>query len=232
MNSRLVAIIISAVLLNFIVSVYGVDERTRNNVCQLSFQESGRTLGNGTQDKNGVCQETFMGEIPDFDHMVSTIILYPRNNDVIEANKNFTFKQLIKNMNTGFFDDPAKEYYVFPQTLDKDGFIQGHSHVTIQQLDSEDEAPDARKFAFFKGLNDRAVNDILSVVVGSAEKAGLDPGFYRACTMTSSFAHQPTLMPVAQRGAQDDCVRFTVKKDAYKKRSIKSGLKKLRRRNK
>jgi hypothetical protein len=232
MNSRLVAIIISAVLLNFIVSVYGVDERTRNNVCSLSFQESGRTLGNGTQDKNGVCQETFMGEIPDFDHMVSTIIIYPKNNEVVEANKNFTFKQLIKNMNTGFFDDPVKEYYVFPQTLDKDGFIQGHSHVTIQKLESENEAPDARVFAFFKGLNERAQNNILSVVVGSAEKAGLDPGYYRACTMTSSFAHQPTLMPVAQRGAQDDCVRFTVENGANKKRSIKSGIKKVRRRNK
>jgi hypothetical protein len=135
-------------------------------------------------------------------------------------------------MNTGFFDDPAKEYYQFPQTLDKDGFIQGHSHVTIQKLESENEAPDARVFAFFKGLNERAQNNILSVVVGSAEKAGLDPGYYRACTMTSSFAHQPTLMPVAQRGAQDDCVRFTVENGANKKRSIKSGIKKVRRRNK
>jgi hypothetical protein len=232
MNSRLVAIIISAVLLNFIVSVYGVPERTGNNVCSLSFQESGRTLGNGTQDKNGVCQETFMGEIPDFNHMVTTIIIFPKNNDVIEANRNFTFKQLIKNMNTGFFDDPAKEYYQFPQTLDKDGFIQGHSHVTIQKLDGEDQAPDPRVFAFFKGLNDEAIDDILSVEVGSEKKAGLDPGYYRACTMTASFGHQPTLMPVAQRGAQDDCVRFTVENGSKKKRSIKSGIKKLRRRNK
>jgi len=134
-------------------------------------------------------------------------------------------------MNTGFFDDPAKEYYQFPQTLDKDGFIQGHSHVTIQKLDGEDNVPDARVFAFFKGLNDRAVNGILSVVVGSDKKEGLDPGYYRVCTMTASFGHQPTLMPVAQRGAQDDCTRFTVKEGANKKRSIKSGIKKVKRRN-
>jgi len=227
MNSKLVAIIISAVLLNFIVNVHGVDERTRNNVCKIS----NKVLGDGTQNRDGSCVETFMGEIPDFDHMVTTIILYPKNNDVIEANKNFTFKQLIKGMNTGFFDDPAKEYYVFPQTLDNNGFIQGHSHVTIQKLNGDDQAPDPRVFAFFKGLNDKAVNDILSVEVGSAQKAGLDPGYYRVCTMTASFAHQPTLMPVAQRGAQDDCVRFTVKKNGYKKRSVKSGIKKVKRRN-
>jgi hypothetical protein len=227
MNSKLIAIIISAVLLNFIVSVHGVDERTRNNVCDLSD----KTLGDGTQNRDGSCVETFMGEIPDFNNMVTTIIIEPKNNDVIEANKNFTFRQLILGMNTGFFDDPVKEYYVFPQTLGNNGRIQGHSHVTIQKLNGENEAPDPRVFAFFKGLNDEAVDDILSVEVGSAEKAGLDAGFYRACTMTASFAHQPTLMPVAQRGAQDDCVRFTVKNNVNKKRSVKSGAKKVKRRN-
>jgi len=231
MNSKLVAILISAVLLNFIIGVYGVPPDTLNNVCALSNQESGRTLGNGTQDKNGICQETFMGEIPDFDHMVSTVIIFPKNNDVIEANKNFTFQQKVLNLRTGFFDDPAKQYYLFPQTLDKDGFIQGHSHVSIQKLGDEGQVPDARVFAFFKGLNEKADNDnILSTVVGSQQKAGLDPGFYRVCTMTSSFAHQPTLMPVAQRGPQDDCVRFTVK-DGYKKRSVKKSTRKVKRYN-
>jgi transcription initiation factor TFIID subunit 15 len=28
--------------------------------------------------------------------------------------------------------------------------------------------------------------------------------------MTSSSNHQPVLMPVAQRGAQDDCQKFSV----------------------
>jgi len=39
---------------------------------------------------------------------------------------------------------------------------------------------------------------------------GLPAGLYRCCTMASSFAHTPVIMPVAQRGSQDDCIRFTV----------------------
>jgi hypothetical protein len=39
---------------------------------------------------------------------------------------------------------------------------------------------------------------------------GLPAGNYRVCSMTSSSNHQPVLMPVAQRGAQDDCQKFTV----------------------
>lgn len=39
---------------------------------------------------------------------------------------------------------------------------------------------------------------------------GLPAGNYRVCTMTSSSNHQPVLMPVAQRGAQDDCQKFVV----------------------
>lgn len=42
--------------------------------------------------------------------------------------------------------------------------------------------------------------------------AGLEKGFYRVCTMSSAANHQPVLMPVAQRGAQDDCQRFSVGK--------------------
>jgi len=44
----------------------------------------------------------------------------------------------------------------------------------------------------------------------AAVAGGLPAGSYRLCTMTSSSNHQPVLMPVAQRGAQDDCIRFTV----------------------
>lgn len=39
---------------------------------------------------------------------------------------------------------------------------------------------------------------------------GLPAGNYRVCTMSSASNHQPVLMPVAQRGAQDDCTKFTI----------------------
>jgi hypothetical protein len=66
---------------------------------------------------------------------------------------------------TGFFNNPNTQYYLEPQTLDKaTGFIQGHQHVTMQSITLDNPA-DPTKFVFFKGLNDPAVNDLLSVVV-------------------------------------------------------------------
>ncbi|CAI2170164.1 13823_t:CDS:2 [Funneliformis geosporum] len=198
------SLIILAVLAAYIaVAVFAVNERTPSDqVCQLSKKEP----ADGTQNRNGSCVQTVLGEIPDVDHMISTLIRFPVNNDVICANEPFTIKTESFNLLTGFFDDPVNEYYIFPQTLDDNlGQIQGHSHITVQKLLGND-IPDPRIFAFFKGLNDKAIDGILSVLV----EKGLPVGNYRACTMVSSFAHQCVLMPVAQRGSQDDCVRFKV----------------------
>ncbi|CAG8452379.1 1261_t:CDS:2 [Funneliformis caledonium] len=200
------SLIILAVLAAYIaVSVFAVPERTPSDqVCQLSKKPP----ADGTQNRNGSCVQTVLGEIPDVDHMISTLIRFPVNNDVICENEAFTLQTETINLLTGFFDDPVNEYYIFPQTLNDDsGIIQGHSHITVQKLNGND-IPDPRIFAFFKGLNDVAVNGILSVLV----EKGLPAGNYRACTMVSSFAHQCVLMPVAQRGSQDDCVRFKVVK--------------------
>ncbi|RIA90199.1 hypothetical protein C1645_770415 [Glomus cerebriforme] len=198
------SLIIATILAAFIaVSVYAVDANTGNNVCDISKKD----LFNGTQNPNGECVTTVMGEIPSKDKMTSAIILFPANNEVIDENTPFTVKVLVSGLTTGFFDDPVKQYYLFPQTLDNNGVIQGHSHITIQQITDPNQTLDPQVFAFFKGLNDPAVNGVLSTLV----EKGLPAGNYRACTMNASFAHQPVLMPVAQRGAQDDCVRFTVK---------------------
>jgi len=217
MSSLNKILIIATILAAYIaVIVFAVPERTPSDkVCELS----NKAPGDGTQNKNGSCVVTVMGEIPDVNHMVSSVILFPRDGDEIYENEPFTFKTKVLNLNTGFFDDPVNEYYIFPQTLDNAGVIQGHSHVTIQKIVNDNEPLDPRIFAFFKGLNDKAVDDVLSVLV----EKGLPAGKYRACTIVSSFAHQPTLMPVAQRGSQDDCVRFTVKQKNYK-RSLYSKL--------
>ena len=61
---------------------------------------------------------------------------------------------------------------------------------------------DPQLFAFFKGLNDVAVDDILSAEV----TGGLPAGFYRMCSINSSTNHQPVLVAVAQHGSLDDCV--------------------------
>jgi len=68
------------------------------------------------------------------------------------------------------------------------------------------------------------VNNVLTTPVNGLNETG----DYRLCTMTSSFAHQPVLMPVAQRGGQDDCVRFTVEDDNNNKRKRGSGNRRKR----
>lgn len=106
--------------------------------------------------------------------------------------------------------DAQATYYSAPQQLDRDtGRIVGHTHVTVQKIDDgSGRPPNAAAFDFFKGINNAPDNDgILSADVAG----GLAPGKYRVCTMSSSSNHQPVLMPVAQRGAQDDCQRFTVR---------------------
>ena len=75
--------------------------------------------------------------------------------------------------------------------------------MTVQALPSLDSTQplDANIFAFFKGLNDKDVNGILSTDLPT----GLPAGFYRICSINSSANHQPVLVSNAQRGSSDDC---------------------------
>lgn len=170
---------------------------------------NGQTPTNGLQLKGGSCSTTVQGQLPTFDNMVSTIIVSPKNGETIAVNKPFTVAIQNQNLITGFFDDPVAQYYAKPQILGAGGKIKGHQHITIQQLTSTKIAPDARVFAFFKGLNDAANGQgQLSVLVDKGLPAS---GLYRVCSISASQGHQPVVMPVAQRGAQDDCVRINVK---------------------
>ncbi|KAI9816530.1 MAG: hypothetical protein M1827_001662 [Pycnora praestabilis] len=99
--------------------------------------------------------------------------------------------------------------YTAPQAL-KDGNVIGHTHVNVQSLDSSlilTSTLDASTFAFFEGINDHGngKGKLSATIMG-----GLPKGFYRVCTLGSASNHQPALMPVAQRGAQDDCRKFVV----------------------
>lgn len=193
--------------------VGGIDPATGETLMPLPdvsqfCKDSGQTAGDGTQLQTGYCQSVIQGQVPATRNMVSTIILQPANGATVDRNKDFDCVIQIANMQTGFFTVAASEYLTQPQTLNQQGQIKGHSHITIQQLTSLTQAPSAKDKAFFKGLNDKAVgNGQLSVTVpaGSLPAAGT----YRICTMAGGFSHQPVVMPIAQRGAQDDCIRVT-----------------------
>ena len=107
------------------------------------------------------------------------------------------------------FSTYFSKLHTITSAYEKGGKILGHSHITIQEIKGNKRKPlNPKAFAFFKGLDDPAENGVLSVEVES----GLPAGDYRICTIVSSFTHQPVVMPIAQRGAQDDCIRIKVRK--------------------
>lgn len=151
-----------------------------------------------------------MGKIPAQNRMVSSIIVSPQPNEDIAENQDFDIQVQTANLAAGSFTNPDNTYYAAPQDLDGSGNVIGHTHVTVQDMGGSmtpTQALDASQFAFFKGINDDGNGQgLLSATVDG----GLPAGVYRVCTMSSASNHQPVLMPVAQRGAQDDCTKFTV----------------------
>ncbi|KAG5950415.1 hypothetical protein E4U53_005116 [Claviceps sorghi] len=152
---------------------------------------SGKTLTNGKQIKQGV-------------------FVNPQNGANLPANQDFKIQVQMINFKAGTFTNATSNYYSAPQDLDAQGNIIGHTHVTIQDTGKglNPKRPlDPTQFAFFKGINDAGNNKGL---LAADVTGGLPAGNYRLCSMSAAANHQPVLMPVAQRGAQDDCVRFTV----------------------
>lgn len=176
---------------------------------------SGKTLTDGQMKEGGSCNPISMGDIPSVDNMISTVITYPLPGDTVAANKDFTVSIQTHNLATGHFTNPLVTYYSAPQALDESGKVLGHSHLVIQELDSlrTTTPPPPTEFAFFAGVNDKSEDGVLSANV----QGGLPAGAYRLCTLVAAANHQPVLMPVPQRGGQDDCVRFEVVEGTYKR---------------
>ncbi|KAK8044894.1 hypothetical protein PG993_004918 [Apiospora rasikravindrae] len=173
---------------------------------------SGQQLTNGQQAEGGSCNGIPMGKIPSKGQMVSTLVQNPANNDVVEPNTSFDINVLVTNLVAGSFTNAQTTYYSAPQDLEG-GLIVGHTHVTVQDLGNSqnpENTLDPTQFVFFKGINDAGNgNGLLTATVDG----GLPEGNFRVCTITSASNHQPVIMPVAQRGAQDDCIRFSVSSD-------------------
>jgi len=205
-----------------VVQGFNREENTfQKNLAQdyCSQFKSGKRKGelgqaDGTQILTGICSNTPQGEIPTVDNMPSTLITSPSDGQKIKQNKPFTVKVLTQNFQTGFFSNATNQYNVFPQELNKNGHIQGHQHVSIQFLGKNKRSvkiPNATVFAFFKGLNELGeVKGALSLLTADVSIGLPQKGIYRCCTLIASFSHQCPVLPKAQRGASDDCVRFEI----------------------
>ncbi len=151
-----------------------------------------------------------MGKIPAVNRMVSTVILNPKNGDDLTPLTTFNIQVNVANMQLGSFTNATSTYYAAPQDLNGAGNIIGHTHVTVQDTGNTmnpTQPLDATQFAFFKGINDAGNGQGL---LTTPVTGGLPVGCYRLCTMSSASNHQPVLMPVAQRGSQEDCRYFSV----------------------
>ncbi|OSX56712.1 hypothetical protein POSPLADRAFT_1175105 [Postia placenta MAD-698-R-SB12] len=179
-----------------------------NNFINFCAEYANLPLTNGTQIKTGSCNAAPMGVIPATTAMPSAKFVFPANLATIPANQNFTIQMAIKNLETGNFVNPDTNYFAAPQVINAQGLIVGHSHVVIESIPSLEttEPTDPQTFQFFKGLNDVAVNGILSTTVAG----GLPAGTYRMASINAAANHQPVLVAVAQHGTLDDMVYFTV----------------------
>ncbi|TFA99595.1 hypothetical protein CCMA1212_008412 [Trichoderma ghanense] len=185
-------------------SASATDNANFINFCQ------GKTLTNGEQVQSGSCNGIPMGNIPSTNNMVSSVFVNPQNGDNVDENTTFNIQVQMLNFAPGTFTNATSTYYAAPQDVDSNGNIIGHTHVTVQSTGDSlnpTQPLDPKLFVFFKGINDAGNGQgLLSATVTD----GLPAGNYRLCSMSSAANHQPVLMPVAQRGAQDDCIRFTV----------------------
>jgi transcription initiation factor TFIID subunit 15 len=161
------------------------------------------------QIKTGSCNGIPMGKIPSQNNMISAIITNPKVGVKVPSDTTFNIEVQTTHLTAGKFTNPTTNYYTAPQDLDAKGDIIGHCHVTVQDIGDMQtlNTPDVINFAFFKGIDDAGNGQgLLKAVVTD----GLPVGIYRVCTMISAANHQPVNMPVAQRGAQDDCTKFEV----------------------
>jgi hypothetical protein len=167
-----------------------------------------KPLTNGTQNHGGSCNPAPIGVIPSTDNMPSAKFIFPPNFETLSKNKTFTIQIAIRNLDTGHFTNPDTTYLSAPQILNDDGNVIGHSHVAIERLTGfgQTTPTDPRTFVFYKGVNNPAVNGVLSTDV----TGGLPVGFYRASVLTTGMNHQTVAVAVAQRGALGDMVYFSV----------------------
>ncbi|PVF93352.1 hypothetical protein CPB86DRAFT_688563, partial [Serendipita vermifera] len=145
------------------------------------------SLTNGAQVAGGSCCPTPMGRIVAKDKMPSCKFKFPKNGSLVRANETFTVLLAVRNFETGLFSNSQTNYFAAPQTVNDQGFLRGHSHISIERVSTylSEDPLDPEKFTFFKAMNADAINDVLSVEVAG----GLPPGIYRISSVRQPSSH-------------------------------------------
>ncbi|KAM5531490.1 hypothetical protein V8D89_014815 [Ganoderma adspersum] len=161
-------------------------------------------LTEGRQLKSASCNPAPMGIIASVANLPSSKFVSPKNGATLNANTNFTITMAVQHLETGWFVNPDENYFGAPQQITAQGDILGHSHIVVEALPALDSTAltDPSKFVFFKGLNARAEQGVLTAEVAG----GLPKGAYRLASINTAANHQPLLVATAQRGALDDMI--------------------------
>jgi len=179
-----------------------------NNFINFCLTAPGVPITNGQQIKTGSCNPAPMGLIPSTDNMPSAKFVFPTNNAVLNANATFNITLAVSNFDSGNFVNADTNYFAAPQQLSPQGQVVGHAHAVVESISALNQTTptDPNTFVFFKGLNEQAVDGLLTTAVAG----GLPAGTYRLSSIMTAANHQPIAVPVAQRGSLDDVVYFTV----------------------
>ncbi|KAI8899988.1 hypothetical protein BC833DRAFT_563672 [Globomyces pollinis-pini] len=174
---------------------------------------SGAGEATGQQQANGgqMCSSTVQGVIPDVNNMVSTMIQEPASGATLNGAQGFQVKFSSINLNSGFGLNAQNQFLLAPQTIGANGKIEGLQQLVIQKINNPNAAPAAAQVSFFQAVNQKSNNNgvgnfNVNVPAGAVKTKGL----HRICTMAAAAAMQPVVMPIAQRGAQDDCIRVNI----------------------
>jgi hypothetical protein len=174
--------------------------------------QSGASQATGQQQRNGqLCSSTQQGLIPDVNNMVSTLITDPAPSATVNGAQGFTVTFTTINLMAGVSVNLQNQYLLSPQTLAGNGKIEGFQQVTIQPLANQARAPQASVTSFYSAVTTASDGNGRTTFTVNVPAGGVGTrGLHRICTMAAAAGGQPVVMPVAQRGAQDDCIRVTI----------------------
>ncbi|ESK93368.1 hypothetical protein Moror_1779 [Moniliophthora roreri MCA 2997] len=178
-----------------------------NNFINFCLLDGNTPLTNGRQLGSGSCSPTPLGVIPPQDTMPSHKFQAPKHGDSLPPNTPFLVKLNFRNMRQAM-TDPNTCYLSAPQEIGFDGSIFGYSRIVIEALTAinQTSVTDPRKIAVSTALIETDENGILTTNITN----GLPAGFYRLSSIALTANHYPVVLPVAQHGAVNDAIYFTV----------------------
>ena len=173
--------------------------------CPSISTSSPKLIQDFCQNKKSTCITTVMGYIPAVDRMPFALIKSPLDGDSFSSSRgNFKVELDVHNLELVPVDT-IQSLFSGPQSLNEKGHLKGSIGLSVQYLGmnlNQIEIPDAENYDYFTPKG----SDLTQFEITGLTKVGI----YRVCTLMSAPTFQSLALPVAKRGSQNDCIRFTL----------------------